>query len=429
MDLFAYRDNQLFCEDVPVSAIAEQVGTPVYIYSAGTLRHHYRALAQAFGSLKATICYSIKSLSNLGVLRLLVAEGSGFDIVSGGELARARAAGADMSKVVFAGVAKTDKEIEEALSAGIKLFNVESEAEFENISALARRAGRPCRAALRINPDVFDPKTHSYTVTGKKETKFGVDIDRAQAFFERYGRDEFVRLDAIDLHIGSPIYSAEPYVQAIGKTLGLIESLRAKGFAIRTLDIGGGYAADYEEGKSPAADRYAQDIVPLLAGKDLEIILEPGRQIACNAGLLLSRVQYTKQGGEKKFVMIDAAMTDLIRPALYDARHFMYPATLAPGAAAPQRRLDAEVPGGQKVDVVGGVCESSDFLAKDRMLPVLRRGDLLAVFSAGAYGFVMSSQYNSRPRAAEVLVDGAQWKVVRRRETYEDLMAAELEAM
>ncbi len=429
MDYFEYKNGKLFCEDVDVADIAASAGTPVYIYSAATLRHHYRAMVDAFAEVNPTICFSIKSLSNLSVIKLLASEGSGFDVVSGGELARAIAVGVDSSKIVFAGVAKTDQEISEAIEAGIGLFNVESEAEFENISRMAAVAGKKTRAAVRINPDIYDPKTHVKTTTGKKETKFGVDIDRAEKFFETYGNDKNVSLDAIDLHIGSPIYSAEPYVRAIRKTFELIDALRAKGIEIRTLDIGGGYAADYEEGASPLAADYALDIVPLLSGSGLEIILEPGRQIACNAGILLTQVQYIKQGGTKKFVIVDAAMTDLIRPALYDSQHFIYPARLGKNEPAPQRKMDYSPTGGDKVDVVGGVCESSDFLCKDRVLPELNRGDMVAVFSAGAYGFVMSSTYNSRPRSAEVLVEGDKWKVVRPRETYDDLFSSELDAI
>jgi diaminopimelate decarboxylase len=290
-------------------------------------------------------------------------------------------------------------------------------------------APQTVRAALRVNPDVYDPKTHTYMTTGKKESKFGVDIERAVRFFEAYGRNPKVRLDAIHIHIGSPIYSPAPYVQAIKKMLELIGRLRKAGFEINTLDIGGGFAADYEEGKAPPALAYAVEIVPLLAPlvKDgLQVILEPGRQISCNAGLLLASVLYVKKGGDRNFVIVDAAMTDLIRPALYGAEHFIYPAVLAAGVPVPPRKMNFAPPGGQKVDVVGGVCESSDFLAKDRIMPLVARGDLLAVFSAGAYGFAMSSQYNSRPRAAEVLVEGDKWRIIRRRETYEDLTAAEM---
>jgi len=424
MDNFTYRNGSLFCEDVPVADIAAKVGTPVYVYSAATLRLHYERIAKAFAELSPTICYSIKSLSNLHVLKLLKDLGSGFDVVSGGELARVQAIGGDMSKVVYAGVAKTDAEIRQAIDAGIGLFNIESEQEFENVARLCKEAGKTMRAALRVNPDI-DPKTHRYTSTGKKETKFGVDIERAERFFQTYGRTESLRLDAIHLHIGSPIYTADPYVEAITKTLAMIERLRAAGFKVRTLDIGGGFAADYESGKSPDAETYAKAIVPLFRGRGLDVILEPGRSINANAGVLLAGVQYVKQGGERNFVIVDATMTDLLRPALYGSEHFVWPARLAAGEAPPPRWIAHEAAGGVKVDIVGGVCESSDFLAKDRVLPPMQRGDLLAVFTAGAYGFAMSSQYNSRPRAAEVLVDGATWRVIRRRETYEDLLAAE----
>ncbi len=425
MDHFAYRDGNLFCEDVPVAEIARQAGTPVYIYSAATLRQHYRSLSTAFANLDATICFSVKALSNLQVLKLLAEEGCGFDILSGGELVRVLACGGEAGKVAFAGVGKNDAEISEAIEAGVGLFNVESSAEFENLSRLAAAAGKKINAGLRINPDVYDPKTHAYTITGKKETKFGVDIDRAVEFFERFGRDEHVTLETIDFHIGSPIYSPEPYVQAIRKTLDLVEDLRSRGFEIRTLDLGGGFAADYEEGKSPLVAEYALAIVPLLKDKGLKVILEMGRVIACNAGILLSRTLYTKQGGQKRFVIVDAATTDLIRPALYQAEHFIYPAELDPDAAGPQRRMDFAPPGGQMVDIVGGVCETSDVLGAGRCLPPLHRGDLVAIFSAGAYSFVMSSQYNARPRAAEVMVEGKTWRIIRRRETYDDLLAAE----
>ena len=425
MDHFEYRSGRLFCEDVPVEAIASDVGTPAYVYSAATLRDHYRRLAEAFAELRPLICFSVKSLANVHILRLLAEEGSGFDVVSGGELFRVQQAGGDPAKVAFAGVGKTDREIGEAVAAGIALFTVESEAEFENLSRLAAAAGRQVRAGLRVNPDVYDPETHRYTATGRKGTKFGVDIDRAEGFFASYGRDPNVRLDTIHLHLGSPTYSAGPYVQAIGKALGLIGRLRESGFEVKALDIGGGYAADYDEGRSPLAADYAAGIVPLLKDTGLEVILEPGRQIGCNAGILLSRVLYVKRGGGKRFVIVDAAMTDLIRPALYGAEHFMYPARLAEGVPPPQRRIDFAPPGAVKVDVVGGVCESTDFLAEGRMLPPLGRGELLAVFSAGAYAFVMSSQFNSRPRAAEVLVEADAWRVIRRRETYEDLLGPE----
>ena len=421
MDLFAYHKGGLFCEDVRVSDLVAEVGSPVYVYSAGTLRSHYQALADAFADVKPTICFAIKSLANLQVLKVLAAEGSGFDVVSGGELARALAVGAEPGRVVYAGVGKTSREINEAVAAGIGLFNVESEQEFENLSRLAAEAGKDVRAALRVNPDV-DPKTHRYTTTGKKETKFGVDLERAERFFASYGRDENVALDGIHVHIGSPVYSPGPYVEAITKALALIERLGQAGFEVRTMNIGGGYAADYGIDRAPLASEYAEQIVPLLTGTSLEVILEPGRQIAANAGILVGRILYVKAGGERRFAIVDAAMTDLIRPALYDGFHFIWPLR---SERPPQRSISYAPPGAGKMDVVGGVCESSGFLGKDRMLPSLERGGLLAVFSVGAYGFVMASQYNSRPRAPEVLVEGGKWRLVRRRETYEDLIGPE----
>ncbi len=425
MDHFIYRNDKLYCEDTPMDALARAEGTPCYVYSKATLQQHYRAFTEAFSPADPLVCFAVKSLLNLHVLELMVREGAGFDVTSGGELYRCLQAGADPKKIVFAGVGKTDRELTEALQAGIGLFNVESEQEFENLSRLAGRLGVKPRAALRVNPDVYDPKTHTYTVTGKKETKFGVDIERAQRFFESYGRDDNVTLDAIHIHIGSPIYSPQPYVQAIEKTLSLIDELSTRGLPVRCLDIGGGYASDYEEGASPPASDYASQILPLLENRDLEIVIEPGRQISCNAGILLTQVQYVKKGGDRNFVIADAAMTDLIRPALYGGEHFIYPVTLPAGSPVPVRKMDFAPPGSQKVDIVGGVCESSDFLGKDRMLPPLQRNDLLAVFSAGAYGFVMASQYNSRPRCPEILVDGENWKVIRRRETYQDLLEPE----
>ncbi|NQU76719.1 MAG: diaminopimelate decarboxylase, partial [Planctomycetes bacterium] len=401
-----------------------EIGSPVYVYSTATLRHHYMALSEAFAPLAPTICFAVKSLSNLSVLRLLAGLGAGFDVVSGGEIFRVRCAGADMGKVVYAGVGKTDRELREAIAAGVGMFNVESEEEFENLARLARLAGQPVQAALRVNPDV-DPKTHTYTTTGKKQTKFGVDIDRAERFFTTYGHDGFARLTGIHLHIGSPVNETEPYAEAISKAMVLIRTLRDAGYSLETLNIGGGYGADYQTGQSPSAADYAETIVPLLQGSGLKIIIEPGRQIGCNAGILLTEVLYVKAGGDKQFVIVDAAMTELIRPALYGAWHFIYPVRLAAGVQTPRRTKDFAPPGAVKVDVVGGVCESADFLGKDRMLPPVRRGDLLAVFGTGAYGFTMSSQYNSRPRAAEVLVDGDDYRVVRRRETYEDLIAPE----
>jgi len=430
MDSFQYRDGQLFCENVDISDLATKVGTPAYIYSRATFEGHYDRIAQAFAELDPIICYSIKSCGNIHICKLLANRGSGMDVVSGGELHRAQQAGASMSKVVYAGVGKTDAEIRQAIDAKIGWFNIESEAEFENISSIARSMGAVANGALRINPDVYDPKTHAKTSTGKKETKFGVDIDRARRFFDRYGKDTHLKLSAIHLHIGSPIYSAEPYVQAITKALELIAELKGKGFNINTIDIGGGFAADYETDKSPLALDYAKEIVPLLrpfkaaGGK---IIIEPGRTIAANAGLLLTRVQYIKMGGKKKFVIIDSGMHHLIRPTLYDSFHFIWPASVAPQHVPMHRKAEMDMPALELCDVVGPICESGDFLAKDRPLPPVARGDLLAVFSAGAYGMVMASHYNAMPLPAEVLVDGSKATIIRRRETYDDLTRAEMQ--
>ncbi|MHC4441061.1 MAG: diaminopimelate decarboxylase [Planctomycetota bacterium] len=424
MDHFTYRNNQLYCEEVPVSRIAEAVGTPTYIYSSATLIHHYQQMASAFAELNAIICFSIKSCQNIHIIRLLTALGAGIDVVSGGELYRALKGGADPSKIVFASVGKTDQEINEAIDARIGWFNIESEAELANIITIAQKRKETVRAALRINPDV-DPKTHRHTTTGKKETKFGVDIDRARKVFNQFGGSEYVKLDGIHLHIGSPVYTIEPYTQAIGKALALIEDLRKDGFTINTLDIGGGFGADYKGNETPEFANYAQQIVPLLRDSGLQVILEPGRSISGNAGILLIRATYIKQGGDKQFVIIDGAMTDLIRPALYDAYHFIWPVRPGKNHIPAHRGADQKASGLIKVDVVGPVCESTDFLAQERLLPPVKRGDLLAVFTAGAFGFVMASHYNSRPNAAEVLVDGENFSTIRRRESYEDLMASE----
>ncbi len=425
MDSFDYRNGQLFCEDVVIDDILTKVGSPVYVYSKATLLGHYDALTGAFAELDPIICYSIKSCGNLNLVKLLAERGSGMDVVSGGEIYRAQLAGADMSKVVYAGVGKTDEEIEAGINAGIGWFNIESEAEFENIAAIAQRLGKQANGALRVNPDVYDAKTHAKTTTGKKETKFGVDIERAKRFFQSYGHNEHCRLTAIHLHIGSPIYSPEPYVQAITKAIELIDGLRAAGYTVDTLDIGGGYAADYESGKSPAYTAYADAIVPLLRGKDLKIIIEPGRTISGNAGVLACQVQYIKTGGSKTFAIVDTGMHHLIRPSFYEGFHFAWPTKVAPEHVPAERAMAMDLPGLEVYDVVGPICETSDTLAAGRMLPPLKRGDGLCFFTAGAYGMVMASNYNAMPRPAEVLVDGDKATVIRRRETYDDLVEQE----
>lgn len=431
MDSFVYRNGELFAEDVPVAKIAAEVGTSAYVYSKATILGHYRRIAEAFAPLRPIICYSIKSCGNLSLVRELVGAGSGMDVTSGGELFRALRAGCDSKRIVFAGVGKTDKEIDEALAAGgaagggIGWFNIESEEEFWNLDRRAGLKGVTARGALRVNPDVENTGgTHAKTFTGKKETKFGVDIDRAAAFFRQAAKASHARLNAIHLHIGSPIKVTQPYVDAISKALTLIDELAADGIAIDTLDIGGGFAAFYEGNEAPPASAYAEAIVPLLkerVARGLQVIIEPGRSISCNAGILLAQVQYIKEGGTKKFVIIDAAMNDLIRPTLYEAYHFIWPVLGSP----PSRLSTLRTEGDEKVDVVGPICESGDYLAKDRYLPRCQRKDLLAIFSAGAYGMAMSSNYNARPRAAEVLVDGGTYRVIRKRETYEDLVRGE----
>ncbi len=425
MDHFTYRKNELFCEDVAVSEIAAAVGTPVYVYSTATLLHHYRQVADAFAPVNAMVCYSIKSCGNLHILKLLASQGCGFDVTSGGELYRAMQAGGEPKKIIYAGVGKTDAEIAEGISAGIAAFNIESEAEIENIDRIAGALGKTAIGAIRINPDV-DPKTHQYTTTGKKETKFGVDIERAERVFEQTRALKHLRLGGVHIHIGSPVYAIEPYVEAVQKVTGLIERLATRGHRIEWFDLGGGFAANYEDPRQAVAvTEHAKALIPLLKGKTYRIAVEPGRYISANAGLLVTRVLYRKTGGAKRFVIVDAGMNDLIRPMLYGSYHFIWPTH--PGAAdVPLSRDKTLAPAnGEVVDVVGPLCESGDFLAKDRLLPPTQRGDLLGVFSAGAYGFAMSSNYNNRPRAAEVLVDGGRYTVIRRRETYEDLVAAE----
>jgi diaminopimelate decarboxylase len=429
MDLFQYRQGRLHCEDVPVADLAREFGTPLYVYSAGTFRHHYRRLAEAFADLRPLLCYSVKVCSNIHILRLLRDEGAGFDLVSGGELFRVLEAGGDAARCCFAGVSKTDEEISYALRQGIRLFNVESEEELGNLAHRAGLEARPARAALRVNPDV-DPKTHCYITTGKKETKFGVDLERAERVFRKFhasGAARHVALAGVHLHIGSQITSVEPYVQAVTKALGLVARLRKAGLAVTVLDIGGGFGAFYEGGEALEARVFARALVPLLRDAGLEIILEPGRFIAATAGVLLTRVQYVKAGGDRKFILCDTGMHHLIRPALYGSYHHIWPAEPGEDFVPRQRSRDERFGGTELVDVVGPICEAADFLAKERHLPPLARGDLLAVFSAGAYGMTMASEYNSFPRPAEVLVEGASARLIRRRGTYEDLVAPEKE--
>ncbi len=432
MDYFQYQDGVLRCEETDLREIAEKFGTPLYVYSRRTLLDHFNRFRDAFSKLNPTVCFSIKSCSNLAILKLLRDAGSSFDVVSGGELQRALEIGADPASIAFAGVGKTDAEIAHALNiprtannaASVGWFNVESEAELDNIATIAEQKGKRATIALRINPDV-DPKTHEYTTTGKRETKFGIDIERAPRIFSEFSKRKSLDLAGIHLHIGSPVNTIEPYVQSVSRALKLIDTLRASGHAIRAINIGGGFGAHYDGGEAPPASAYAQQLAPLLTGKNLQVHLEPGRSIAANAGILLTKALYTKSSGQKNYIIADAAITELLRPALYGAFHFAWPIAPTSGLIPPDRRKDLKLSGTTLVDIVGPVCESGDFLAKDRWLPPVTRGDLIAIFSAGAYGMSMSSHYNSRCKPAEVLIDGATPTLIRRRETYEDLVAAE----
>jgi diaminopimelate decarboxylase len=427
MDFFNYKDGELYCEDVPAEKIAREVGTACYVYSKATFLHHYRQFADAFAPLNATVCYSIKSCGNINILRVLANEGCGFDVTSGGELYRALQAGGDPKKIIYAGVGKTDDEIRDGINAGIAAFNLESEAEIENIDRVAGSIGKQAVGAIRINPDIeLGKKTHVKTTTGKKETKFGVDIERAERVFEQYRGLKNLRIAGVHIHLGSPIYDVQPYVDGVTKIIALIDRLTERGHRIEWFDVGGGFGVVYEspEQAKPVTE-HARALIPLLQGKPYRIAFEPGRYIAGNAGILLTRVLYRKTGGEKKFVIIDAGMNDLIRPTLYESYHHIWPVKPDAANVNEARRRDYAIQGGETVDVVGPICESGDYLAQARSLPPVKRGDLLAVFTAGAYGFAMSSNYNNRPRVPEVLVDGDSFKIIRRRETLEDLVALE----
>jgi len=429
MDFFHYRaGGKLFAEDVDIERIAAKVGTPAYIYSKATFIDHLTKVQKAYEGLDTTVCFSVKACANINILRFLAEAGSGFDLVSGGELYRVLEAGGDPSKTVFAGVGKTDDEIVEALKARIGYFNIESEQELDNLIRLAgehapQGASKP-KAALRVNPDV-EYKTHAFLTTGKKETKFGVDIERAVKVFDAYHDNPKVDLCALHVHLGTGGKTIDPYVEALEKILLLVDRLREKGYRVEALDLGGGYGAEYETGTVPSAQEYADGIVPLLKSKDLKLILEPGKSICANAGILLTRVLYTKQGGSKTFVIVDAGMNDLIRPSLYGAFHFIWPTSPTSHFIPAVRSKELNIDGSEVVDIVGPICEGADFFAKDRPIPHVERGDLMAVFTAGAYAATMGSNYNARRRAPEVLVDGDSFRVIRKRETYKDLIAPE----
>ena len=413
MSVFSYRNGELHVEDVAVAGIAERYGTPCYIYSHATLTRHFRAYDGAFKDIPHVVAFAMKANSNLAILRLMAKEGSGVDIVSGGELFRAIKAGVPPSKIVFAGVGKNAEEIRDALNADILMFNVESSAEIRAINDVAASVGKKARIALRINPDV-DPKTHPYISTGMKKSKFGIAADRALEEYKMASSLGHIDVVGVHAHIGSQLTDVTPFVDSLKKVVGLIGTLKSQGINIRYLNIGGGLGITYSEEKPPLPQDLANAISPLVKDLGLTLVMEPGRVIVGNAGILVTKALYEKIGEAKRFVIVDAAMNDLIRPSLYSAYHDIRPVF----ESVLQRPK-------HDVDVVGPVCESGDFLAKDRAMPEIKSGDLLAVMSAGAYGFVMSSNYNSRPRIPEVLVKDNEIHVVRARETYDDLIKGE----
>jgi diaminopimelate decarboxylase len=426
MDHFHYRDRVLWCEDVPVPALAQAYGTPLYVYSTSTLMHHLGQLQRAFAAAQTLICYSLKTNANVNLCRLMAEAGAGFDVTSGGELYRALRAGGTGSKIVFAGVGKTDAELRFGLENGVLMFNVESEAELQALADVAHSLDRPAAVALRVNP-ALPPKTHVKTDTSVKGTKFGLDIDSVVEFASGVVNHPYIRVVGLHMHLGSPILETKPYREGLEKGVVLVERLRRQGHGIEYLNMGGGFGIHYRKQEAPTADAFAEVIVPAVKAAGCRLVLEPGRFIVGNAGILVSRIIFVKDSGGKHFIIQDAAMNDLIRPTLYDSFHRIWPVEPAPGFPTPPEDYEADIPGTLKNDVVGPVCETGDYLARDRRLPPLARGDLLATFSAGAYGMAMSSNYNSRTRAAEVLVDGGTHRLIRRRETYEDLVRPELE--
>jgi diaminopimelate decarboxylase len=409
---FEYRDRQLHAEAVPLAAIAERYGTPSYVYSRAALTDAYRAFDGAFAGHDHLVCYAVKANSTLAVLNLLARLGSGFDIVSGGELARVLAAGGDARKVVFSGVGKSAGEMRQALDAGILCFNVESESELDRLNEVAGTAGKTAAVSLRVNPDV-NARTHPYIATGLKQDKFGVPHRDALKLYRKAEGMARLRIAGIGCHIGSQITKVAPFVAAFDRILALVDRLDGEGIAISHIDLGGGLGIRYRNEAPPAVADYAKALQRRLGDRPQKLLFEPGRSLTGNAGVLLTRVEYLKHGKPRNFAVVDAAMNDLIRPALYDAWHDIVPVRKARGG------------GGRRYQVVGPVCESGDFLGRDRML-TLEEGDLLAVLSAGAYGMSMSSNYNSRPRAAEVMVDGGEAHLVRERETVSELMAREI---
>jgi diaminopimelate decarboxylase len=417
MHHFEYRNGDMHAESVPLKRIAREVGTPAYVYSLATLRRHYQVFDRAFAQVRHIVCFSVKANSNLALLRAFAKEGSGFDIVSGGELFRALKVGADPKKIVFSGVGKKKEEIEYALNAGILMFNVESEPELVALNEIAAGVGKKAPISLRINPDV-DPQTHPYISTGMKKAKFGIDITKSIDMYKRAAALKNIVVVGVDCHIGSQLTSVSPFVDALAKVREyldrvLVGELKKEGAQIRYLDLGGGLGINYHDETPPLPEEYAKAIIQGLEGLDITLILEPGRVIVGNAGILLTEVQYVKETDAKKFVIIDGGMNDLIRPALYGSYQAIQPVV--------ESRAERIV-----ADVVGPICESGDFFAKDREIHRPERGDLLAVMSVGAYGFTMASNYNSHPKPPEVLVDGDRYYVVRKRESFDDLINGEV---
>ena len=417
MNHFEYRNGEMFAEAVPLKRIAREVGTPAYVYSLATLKRHFQVFDQAFAKVPHIVCFSVKANSNLALLRAFAKQGSGFDIVSGGELFRALKAGGDPKKIVFSGVGKKKDEIEYALNTGILMFNVESDEELSALDEIAGGIGKKAPISLRVNPDV-DPQTHPYISTGMKKAKFGVDIKQSLETYKKAVALKNIDVVGVDCHIGSQLTSLTPFVDALAKVREYLDrvlagELKKEGAQIRYLDLGGGLGINYHDETPPLPEDYAKAIIRGLEGLDVMLILEPGRVIVGNAGLLLTEVQYLKETDTKRFVIVDGGMNDLIRPALYGSYQAIQPVV--------ETQAEKVV-----ADVVGPICESGDFFAKDREIGRPRRGDLLAVMSAGAYGFTMASNYNSHPKPPEVLVDGDKYYVVRKRETFDDLINGEV---
>jgi diaminopimelate decarboxylase len=411
MNYFHYRNGQLFAEDVAVKEIADRVGTPAYIYSARTLRRHFRVISDAFEGTNTIICFAMKALSNLSILKLFNDLGAGFDIVSVGELMRCLKVGADPAKIVFSGVGKTDSEIEAAINADILMINVESRPELHRVSEVASRLRRSARVSLRVNPDL-DPGTHPHISTGHRDSKFGIPLSQVREYYAEARRLPGLELAGLSTHIGSQITETSPFIEAAQKVAAIVRDLRVDGIPLNYLDLGGGLGIPYQE-EPPEPVEYATALLGPLRELGVKIIIEPGRVLVGNAGILVTRVLYVKETDVKRFVVVDGAMNDLIRPVLYEAYHEIRPV---------EQRAQASL---QTADVVGPVCESGDFFAREREVPELRAGELLSIMSAGAYGFVMASNYNGRPRAPEVIVDGARFHVVRERESFDDLVRGE----